>query len=353
MKTGNSPRLGLARWQSPGGLFACGLLIAFFLAAVPPRRLAAFRQVCLAGLRPGAQAARWAWDPLAAKVHAWPATLQSADDLARLRVEIEQLTRRNQNLEAALAAGTASPNKLPSRGELSFDNLVRLRVVRARVLGWQTASLVRQCAILDQGKSAGVLDGAAVVDRAAPVETGAAFSGTAASDEASLAAMALDPKFWLDQGTRGGIDPGQLVLRGSRVWGKVVAAGEWTSSVLPATAAGYRDTVQVLHRTNHGWVPGPRGLLVGLGQPQCVVERIETTHAVAVGDLVVATGWEGLADEPLWYGRVAQVREQPGQAHWEIRVQLAADSYRLQDVFVVRAIVDPRRLVDGFTRTWR
>ena len=98
----------------------------------------------------------------------------------------------------------------------------------------------------------------------------------------------------IDAGRDLGAEPGRVVLAGRRVWGKLATVGPHTSVVQRITDRGYRDTVQLArrdtgqlaHREGEQLRLGPRGVLVGSGDPLCQIELVEATEPVSVGDEV-------------------------------------------------------------------
>jgi hypothetical protein len=315
------------RWRWPGRRLRIGawLGLGAILASLPAGVADLGRDAWQAALRPAQQAAAIAADDgreLAAR-------FQPPADVARLQQRIAELEAVNRRLQAELqlAARTdrdAHPSA--SADELRSTPLLQTSLLPARVLGWQAQTFLRGLPLVDVGRRHGAADGALVVD------------GPAATEESPTILL-------VDQGRDRHIAPGDCVLLGRRVWGKVLRVGPMTSTVQRANDAGFRDLVQLATVDQQRLRFGPQGVLVGVGQPLCRLERIDAAEPVAVGDAVYAAD-DGARSVPLLYGHIVRAEHMPGEAHWQLWVQLATEATMPSRLCVLRTELNPVRLAE-------
>ena len=149
----------------------------------------------------------------------------------------------------------------------------------------------------------------------------------------------------IDAGADFGLAADGLVLAGRRVWGKIAAVGPYTSVVCRVCEPGYRDAVQLGHVEGRRLQLGPRGLLVGTGEPLCRVEMVEVSQPVAIGDEVY-TSDDGVPHAPLLYGRVVRLERSAGQPHWQIWMEPAVGSDEPRSVAVLQMDLNPARVAE-------
>jgi len=228
---------------------------------------------------------------------------QLQEDQARLREELEQ------------ARAKAGPRLVPS----SSEPLLVPHLIEARLIGSETASLWRNRKLLDAGSADGV--------------------------ETSLLVLGRDDQLILDVGTDAAISERQPVYAGDVVVGRIAAAGRWTSTLESVTDANFRGAARVLRKTDAGWWRGPTGLLKGDGSELCLLDGIEASQPVEVGDAVVTATEDGVLPVPMFYGKIVEARLRPGGTRWEIRVEPAMKNQRLETVHVLRTNLNPTRLL--------
>jgi cell shape-determining protein MreC len=219
------------------------------------------------------------------------------EDLER---EVIQLRQRIGQLEAeTIWLRSLKPD--PSADAEFLQHTARLlqpRLVEARVLGRQSQSVLQRHALLDAGMRAGLASGDLVLDVPAIV----------------------------DQGIDAGAAKGQLVLAGRRVWGRLMEVQPRISLVRRVSDTGYRDLVRVAQVQGERLSVGPRGMLEGTGEPLCRLRLVPLTAAVAVGQLVVSDGAEGIIEGRFLYGQIERVEQLSGAANWEIWVRPAVSA---------------------------
>lgn len=296
-------------------ILACGLLLAAALAMVPQQIIEPVRRAWYGALQPGLTACTsvqaWTADRLGFVAH-WRQEAQAAHEQAS---ELEQLRRERDELAAQAAALSAKLQAL-EQSTPTLPPLVAEDLVPARPLGMQSQAMLQRQGIIEAGATQRVAPGDYVL-------------------ETALQAM--------DAGAAAGLQSGMLVLASSRVRGKLLDVGEQTSTWLPVRSANYRDLVQIATMHEGRLQFGPRGVLEGTGGRQCRIKLIETTTPVAQGDYVFTVAEESPAGQPLWYGNIVRVEQVPGQSHWEIWMEPAADE-GFTPLVVLRRTLNPDRM---------
>lgn len=294
------PSPGKSIWTGPRLGFAGLLALALLLSLTPPAASRPLRHNAHVLLRPGLSAMAWLVQRADSVGMALRGSTSRAQEWSDLQRQLAWLRDRNRELEAAaLMRGSMAPASDRLEGvPLVHQPLLASRLIAARVLGRQAQAFLQQGMLVDAGRQAGVLPEAWVLDV---------------------------PAAMLDRGTSAGVESGDWVLAGRRVWGKVQQVGETTSQIRPAQAAGYRDLVRLASRSHDRLALGPRGVLDGVGESLCRIRLVPVTEAVALGDLVLTDGGEGLLPTPLIYGEIVRLERPAGATHWEIWMRPALD----------------------------
>lgn len=300
-------------------VLGAGLAIALALAMLPADAAWALRWPVLRTLAPGQRAAAAIRQGGARALAQIRDRFAAAKARAEREAEVRSLREENRRLRAELGAARLQVDLLADQSRAS-DGLLAAGTVRARVLGVQAKAFLAKTHLLDAGRADGADEGAAVLQGASIV----------------------------DQGARSGVQTGQAVLAGCRVWGKVLSAGDHLSSVCRMTEPAFRDLVCLAAPPAEGRPPrfGPRGILEGTGEPLARLRMIPATEPVAEGDLVYSLSGEGFLEQPLLCGRVVQVQRPQGAAHWELRVEPAADD-SAAELAILRPLVHPARTAQG------
>lgn len=299
------------RLNTPAAALAIGMLVSVVLALLPGRWTGSIRGAAVTLLRPGQTIG------LAIRRHGTRATarirghFQTAARLAETEDQLQRLKRQNSRLAAELAAAQSrrwDPADNPGDDE---DRLLRTRCVPARVLGRQARAFLGRHHLLDVGSREGIQQDALVVDG----------------------------QGLIDRGRDADVRPGQLVLAGRRVWGKIVELGSHASVVRGVTEPGYRDLVGL------GDSAGTEGMLEGTGEPLARVRLVAVTEPVSVGDAVYTATGKGLLPVPLLYGRIVRLERPVGAAYWEIWMQPAV-AEEPERVAVLRTEFNPLRVAE-------
>lgn len=254
---------------------------------------------------------------LAANLRANPA---SQAELEHLRNEHrrDELRIRRLELERALLRDRVTRSEQGATPEIESEPLLLPELVKARVIGLETAAAWKGRQILDQGSAKDVAPSLLVLESKATV---------------------------VDQGADQNLGEGDVVYAGRTVVGRIAEAGRWTSTLQPITDAKFRGAAQIYRLGHEGWLPGPRGNLKGDGTATCLLEWIATTEPVEVGDPVFTAETDGVVPFPMYYGKVIEVTGASDSPHWEIRVQPAADLAAVQEVQVFRTRLNPLRVL--------
>lgn len=300
-------------WGSPTPVACLALLLAMAigLMLLPARLSEQARGIAQASLRPGLAVIARSRETWHGSLR-WLGNLGSSSAVStQLEREIQELREQNGRLQAEIAwlRSQAPAEQAVDAAAISTSPLVRPRLVEARVLGRQAQSFLKRQGLIDAGSSSGIAQGDLV----------------------------LDPPALIDQGAATELSPGQFVLSGNRVWGKVLQVQPRLSTILRVTDSGYRDLVRIAGEDGAVTRPGARGVLEGTGEPLCRLRLVSVTQAVAVGQSVISEGSEGVLSGALLYGRIERVEQLPGVAHWEIWVRPAFAEQRPTRVAVLTA----------------
>lgn len=301
----------IARLTSPAGTLGVGLMVAIGLALLPARWTASIRGAAATLLRPGQTAACGLRRQGTRATTRIRSHFQAAARLAEAEDELRLLKGENRRLAAELAAAQIRPSA--PAGDVADDEarLLTARCVPARVLGRQARAFLGRHHLLDCGSRAGIEPDALVVDCPGLI----------------------------DRGRDAEIQPGQLVLAGRRVWGKIVELGAHTSVVRGVTEPGFRELVGL------GDPPGAQGILEGTGEPLARIRLVEVTEPVSVGDPVYTATGKGVLPVPLLYGRIVRLERPAGAAYWEIWMQPAI-AEEPEQVAVLRTELNPLRVAE-------
>jgi len=300
-----------ATMRSPEVALGIALVVAVATALLPGRCTGVVRSAAATLLCPGQQAG-WQLRRHGTRLNARVRShFRTADRLAQVEEELQNLKRQNRRLTAELAAVGGRPSR-PAGDAADADRLLVADCVRARVLGSQARAFLHRQRLLDVGTRAGIDPEALVVDLPAVI----------------------------DRGSDARLRPGQLVTAGRRVWGKIVELGPYTSTVRTVTEAGYRDLVRL------GGPSGPRGILAGTGEPLCRIRLVEVTEPVSIGEAVYTADGAGVLPAPLLYGHVVRLERPVGAAHWEIWMRPAVSDDEPQEVGVLRIELNPLRVAN-------
>ena len=159
---------------------------------------------------------------------------------------------------------------------------------------------------------------------------------------AEIIGAAATPDFrtvTIDKGTRDGLRSDMAVIAPSGVVGRIVVLSARSAQVQLLVdrnaAAG-----AIVERTR------AQGVIVGGGDERLRLEYVSEVSDVAVGDVVVTSGIDGIYPKGFVIGRIEAV-EKSGTAYKRITVKPAIDFSAIEEVLVVMTPRPPREAAEG------
>jgi rod shape-determining protein MreC len=149
---------------------------------------------------------------------------------------------------------------------------------------------------------------------------------------AEIVAAAAAPDFrtvTIDKGTRQGLRPDMAVIAPAGIVGRVVVPSAGAAMVQLLIDRNAAAGAIVERRESRA-----QGVVVGTGEDLLRMEYVSETADVAVGDVVVSSGIDGIYPKGFIIGRV-EVVEKSGPSYKQILVRPAVDFSSLEEVLVV------------------
>ena len=149
---------------------------------------------------------------------------------------------------------------------------------------------------------------------------------------AEIVAAAAAPDFrtvTIDKGTRHGLRPDMAVIAPAGIVGRVVVPSATAAMVQLLIDRNAAAGAIVERRESRA-----QGVVVGTGEDRLRMDYVSETADVAVGDVVVSSGIDGIYPKGFIIGRV-EVVEKSGPAYKQILVRPAVDFTSLEEVLVV------------------
>lgn len=296
---------GATRWFA--FLAVCGLAGTTFLAD----RLHLLDGVRLAlqdALSPGRMVATSILSPH--HKAADPASPGEQDEIRKLEQQRRELLAENVRLYNELRqwrpAGLLHRPTAPLAG---------LQLIEARVLGRQGVPGSLRSAMIEAGKTHGLLRSELVLDASGIL---------------------------LDLGQAEGLESGQTILSGLAVAGRIDRAGRWVSHLQPVTDPEFSMQVQLIHRSERGTQPGAAGIYQGTGTAGRIT-GIPATARVAVGDAVVSGSIGGPVGRTAYLGQVVLADFQSA-GEWSVEVAPAVDINSIEKVLAVVPRINSDRI---------
>jgi hypothetical protein len=148
----------------------------------------------------------------------------------------------------------------------------------------------------------------------------------------------------VDQGEEEFVTADCPVITGRSVFGRIVTAGRWTSSVQHVSDREFRTHARLMRSSPSGPVHGAEGMLVGAGSGRCRLELVANTEPVEVGDEVwTADAIPGL-DAAFYLGRVTRAELVPTEAHWSVDVEPDVRADAVESLQIVRVGLNRARI---------
>lgn len=142
-----------------------------------------------------------------------------------------------------------------------------------------------------------------------------------------------DPSGWfrtvvIDKGKADGLQKGLAVVLPTGIVGQVIeAAGHYSKVMLIIDRNSAVDALLQRSRA--------RGIVKGESADQCRFEFVLRKHDVRIGDIVIASGLDGVYPKGLRIGRVADISERDADIFYEITVDPFVDYEKLEEVLVI------------------
>ncbi len=149
---------------------------------------------------------------------------------------------------------------------------------------------------------------------------------------AEIVAAAAAPDFrtvTVDKGTRQGLKPDMAVIAPGGIVGRVVVPSANAAMVQLLIDRNAAAGAIIERRESRA-----QGVVVGTGEDRLRMEYVSETADVAVGDVVVSSGIDGIYPKGFIIGRV-EVVDKAGPAYKTILVRPAVDFTSLEEVLIV------------------
>lgn len=314
--------MSMSAAKSPDRVWLWGgatLLLGIALWFTPAPFVARLRGGFLDALRPGLQCASAITAVIEARQQNWQTSeiRQLTDRLHELERTSTQQDERVRRLSVLLADVRERPQPAVSDSIDRLPPLFTPALISGRVLGASLSTAWRSGVVFDRGWPAGVREAALVVQSQAPL---------------------------IDLGDQQQLSPEDPLLVGRVILGKVAVVGRWTSTYLPVTDPEFRGPAQLLHTSAQGTIWGAKGILQGTSAA-CELQGISSTATVRVGDDVFTADRDGMLEAPLYYGRVTSAELTEDGREWVVIVEPAARPSSMTQVQVMRAALNPQRIV--------
>ena len=153
-----------------------------------------------------------------------------------------------------------------------------------------------------------------------------------------------DPSPWfksviIDKGRADGVVKGVPVVIPEGIAGQVVAVSNYHAKVL--LIIDVNNAVDALVQRSRA-----RGIVTGAPDNRCIFKYVLRQDDVREGDILIASGLDGIYPKGLRIGRVAAVHRQPAGIFQEVEVTPVVDFQTLEEVLVV--IDSPRMEPEAF-----
>jgi rod shape-determining protein MreC len=153
-----------------------------------------------------------------------------------------------------------------------------------------------------------------------------------------------DPSPWfksviIDKGRADGVVKGLPVVIPEGIAGQVVAVSNHHAKVL--LIIDVNNAVDALVQRSRA-----RGIVTGAPDNRCIFKYVLRQDDVREGDILIASGLDGIYPKGLRIGRVAAVHRQPAGIFQEVEVTPVVDFQTLEEVLVV--IDSPRMEPEAF-----
>ena len=145
--------------------------------------------------------------------------------------------------------------------------------------------------------------------------------------------ISRDPSAWfktmiIDKGRSDGLSKGLPVVLPQGIAGQVVEVSERYAKIM--LIIDRNSAVDALIQRNRA-----RGVIKGASSDQCKLEYVLRKHEVAVGDIVISSGLDGVYPKGLRIGEVAAVSDHEADIFKEIDVRPFVDFEQMEEVLII------------------
>lgn len=140
----------------------------------------------------------------------------------------------------------------------------------------------------------------------------------------------------IDKGVKQGVRKGMAVVSPLGTIGQIVAAASQSANVLLITDPN--SAVDVIDQRSRA-----RGIVSGSLDNGPILKYVKRSEDVQAGDRLITSGLDGIFPKGIFVGTVDQVRKKSYGLFQNVRLTLAVDPSRVEEVLVVSAPVAPGR----------
>jgi len=132
----------------------------------------------------------------------------------------------------------------------------------------------------------------------------------------------------IDRGTRDGIEEGMAVVSVQGIVGQVMESSKSFARVLLITDPNSAVAALIQRRR-------ARGIVAGNGRQLCRLEYLHRSEEIEPGDLVLASGLDGVYPKGVLIGTVLKTETKDPELFQRVEVKPSVDFRRLEDVMVL------------------
>jgi rod shape-determining protein MreC len=159
------------------------------------------------------------------------------------------------------------------------------------------------------------------------------FQKTPTNPVVAAEVIGKDPSGWfktviIDKGRSDGLQKGLPVVLPTGIAGQVIeVSGHYAKVMLIIDRNSAVDALVQRSRA--------RGIIKGASADKCRFEYVLRKHDVQIGDIVIASGLDGVYPKGLRIGRVSDLGERSSDIFYEITVTPFVDYEKLEEVLVI------------------
>lgn len=140
----------------------------------------------------------------------------------------------------------------------------------------------------------------------------------------------------IDKGMKQGVRKGMAVVSPLGAIGQIVAVGSGSAKVLLITDPN--SAVDVIDQRSRA-----RGIVSGSLESGPILKYVKRSEDIQAGDRLITSGLDGIFPKGIFVGTVDQIRKKSYGLFQHIRITLAVDPSRVEEVLAVSVAVAPAR----------